>query len=180
MHLNGTAYPCAAYETTGVEPAASYLLPWIVPALVSCLGLGVGVAGGKLYIFQHRWLVDAQWATGSTFLHSCGLPRWFTSLPLGRHEAIRIGNRLFCKPSMQALLGFASVTPQQTATAKPKADERTLHLISIYDLLLATAPACVFTPKIYGDVVKNELKPPSKKRLDRCTSYEHSRGSCVC
>ncbi|KDO26441.1 hypothetical protein SPRG_08244 [Saprolegnia parasitica CBS 223.65] len=179
MHLNGKAYPCAAYETSGVEPAASYLLPWIVPALVICLGLGVLVAVSKLYYFQHRWLLDAQWATGSTFLTACGLPRWFTSLPLGRHEAIKIGNRLFCKPSMQALLGFASVTPQVPAS-KAKSDERTLHLVSIYDLLLATAPACVYTPKIYGDVVKNELKPPSTKRLDRRASYEHSRGSCVC
>ncbi|KDO16285.1 hypothetical protein SPRG_18181, partial [Saprolegnia parasitica CBS 223.65] len=141
MHLNGEAYPCAAYETSGVEPAASYLLPWIVPALVICLGLGVLVAVGKLYYFQHRWLLDAQWATGSTFLTACGLPRWFTSLPLGRHEAIKIGNRLFCKPSMQALLGFASVTPQVPAS-KAKSDERALHLVSIYDLLLATAPAC--------------------------------------
>ncbi|KDO16284.1 hypothetical protein SPRG_18180 [Saprolegnia parasitica CBS 223.65] len=116
---------------------------------------------------------------------ACGLPNWFTSLPLDKSEAIKIGNRLFCKPSMQARMGYASVTVQPSniihVRSATTANEPAFLLLSVYTLLLALTPPwlrCV-GPKVFGEIAKSELQPAATKRLDPRMVYAHSRGSCV-
>ncbi|EQC37822.1 hypothetical protein SDRG_04846 [Saprolegnia diclina VS20] len=185
MHLNGTAYPCGAYNTAGVATTVSNLLPSILLSVFLCIAFGSVVASAQLRYYQRRWLLDASWTKDSAFMMACGLPHWFTSLPLDKHEAIKIGNRLFCKPSMQARMGYASVTVQPSnviyVRAVAKTDEPTFLLLSVYTLLLALTPPwlrCV-GPNVFGEIAKSELQPATTKRLDPRMAYAHSRGSCV-
>ncbi|OQR93480.1 hypothetical protein ACHHYP_02509 [Achlya hypogyna] len=186
LNINGTEYPCGAYDPSGVATATEQLLSSIVVPLAGCAGASVLYAVVKTRIVRRKWCLDTRWSTGNAFMQACGVPNWVTSLPLDETEAIRIGNRHFCKPSMQARLGFASVVPAVATNAVHvrsvrEAEDKMYFLISIYDLLFATTPHQVraYRPRIYGEITRNGFRPATTRRLDGSTSYQLSRGTCA-
>ncbi|KAG9399022.1 hypothetical protein AC1031_012457 [Aphanomyces cochlioides] len=137
------------------------------------------------------FLLNVAWTKTNGFLDACQMPHWITGLPLDEHNMIKIGNKLYCKPSLQATLGFASVVPRRhllqsdnnRAAEKPSNDEMEMTLVSIY----ATAPTLssmhrwlprLLSPSVFGTIKKNSFTRPLGHTLDD-DQYVHDRGVCA-
>ncbi|KAG9402138.1 hypothetical protein AC1031_007851 [Aphanomyces cochlioides] len=113
------------------------------------------------------------------------MPNWITSLGLDEQKMIKIGNKLFCKPSTQVTLGCASIvqpesgkdTTKSSATMSP--ENETTTIISVYCLLPILLSMHNWlptwaTPTVFGTVTKNMFTP----RVDAIVSrekYIHTR-----
>ncbi|OQR91190.1 hypothetical protein ACHHYP_04906 [Achlya hypogyna] len=182
MNVSGTLCACGAYEISGTEPASATLSPRIAAALVLC-----GAASIAYATVQHRsatraWCMDVAWAHSNGFMTACGLPHWLSGLPLDQSDAVRIGNRFFCKPSMQARMGFATVVPRpalRKVQAEAPAAEDTYLLVSMYDLVPALLSCRWYRPRLLGRVVKNMFVRTATERLSNAVAYAQSDGTCV-
>ncbi|CAK4143948.1 unnamed protein product [Aphanomyces euteiches] len=143
---------------------------------------------------QHgTFLLNIAWTKTNGFLDACQMPHWITGLPLEEHNMVKIGNKLYCKPSTQATLGlgFASVVPRRRllvdardrAAEKPSNDEMEMTLVSIY----ATVPTLLsmhrylprwLSPNVFGTIKKNSFTRANGHTLDD-EPYVHNRGVCV-
>ncbi|EQC37817.1 hypothetical protein SDRG_04841 [Saprolegnia diclina VS20] len=187
MHIGGNDCACGAYDTTGVETATAYLFGFIVWAVGGCAVASVVYAVLATYLRSQIWCLRTEWAKENAFMRACGLPHWCSGLPLDEADAIRIGSRLFCKPSMQARMGFGTLlltaphARKVLAQDTTSADEPTYVLVSIYALLPSLLPPSLrqISPRIFGEIKKNTLSPPATRRLRRSTRYEQSDGTCV-
>ncbi|KDO26445.1 hypothetical protein SPRG_08248 [Saprolegnia parasitica CBS 223.65] len=188
MHIGGNECACGAYDTTGVETATAYLLGSIAWAVGGCAVASVLYAILSSYLRSQIWYLRTEWAKDNAFMRACGLPHWCSGLPLDEADAIRIGSRLFCKPSMQARMGFGTLLPSApkaravlVQVPTTGAEEPTYMLVSIYALLPALLPPSLrlISPRLFGDIKKNTLSQAGTRRLRRGTRYEQSDGTCV-
>ncbi|EQC30684.1 hypothetical protein SDRG_11737 [Saprolegnia diclina VS20] len=115
LTINGVDRPAGAYNTASVACIGSLLLPWLVYPLMSCLGFSILSAMSCRYLYDRQWTLDIAWTQRNALLSATRLPRLLTSLPLGEESAISIGNKVFCKPSAQAVLGFATIVERTTS-----------------------------------------------------------------
>ncbi|OQS03382.1 hypothetical protein THRCLA_21178, partial [Thraustotheca clavata] len=163
----------SGYYTAPAAPAINYLIHrmW-APALLSFCA-SILYSKLKLMFEGHFGFVKTDWMTTNTFLSNCGIPNWITSMPVATQNAIRIGNRWFCKPSTQVLFGYASVVPQSSSKVmseiSSKAEEDNIDLISIYDLGWAILlDRCIlFRPKRFGSTTKNQFSKASSGEARR-------------
>ncbi|CAK5039855.1 unnamed protein product [Aphanomyces euteiches] len=140
---------------------------------------------------QHgTFLLNIAWTKTNGFLDACRMPHWITGLPLDEHGMVKIGNKLYCKPSLQATIGFASAVPRRLvvdardrAAEKPSNDEMEMTLVSIY----ATVPTLLsmhrylprwLSPNVFGTIKKNIFTRANGHTLDD-EPYVHNRGVCV-
>ncbi|KDO32472.1 hypothetical protein SPRG_02949 [Saprolegnia parasitica CBS 223.65] len=187
LHIDGRDCPCGAFATIAIAPAINEVLPAIFGWLAVCYLASVVYGVCKLRLFSGKWLLDAAWTKDNVFIKVCGAPHWTTTLPFDAADTVRIGHRLFCKPSMVARLGFVALTAKPAARhvlteAKTKSDDDGIfYLVSVYDFLPALLPPYwrVYAPKILGHIKSNDLQPPSSHRLAPSKQFTFTRGSCV-
>ncbi|CAK4149924.1 unnamed protein product [Aphanomyces euteiches] len=133
-------------------------------------------------------LLNLAWTRTNGFMDNCRMPNWITGLPLDERKMIKIGNKLFCKPSTQATLGIATVVPRiepDDVLQKPHRghDDKKMTLVSIYSLVPIVSSMHRWLPKglqpkIVGTVHKNEFTPGLQHAIEP-HHYTHHRGSCV-
>ncbi|OQR89780.1 hypothetical protein ACHHYP_06049 [Achlya hypogyna] len=178
FYARGEFWASGAYTADGAPTAIGQLLPQMWPAVIIALAVAVvysslaHVAGGR------SLLVRTEWTASSGFLKACGLPKWISSMPLGQHHGIKIGNRTFCKPSTQVLFGYASVTPaasRQVLVADTAKEESDIELVSVYDLVWAVLG---LRPHRFGTNDKNRFTAASG-RLKASRKYSHTRGGAI-
>ncbi|EQC41917.1 hypothetical protein SDRG_00772 [Saprolegnia diclina VS20] len=187
LHLDGQDCPCGAYATASIPPAIHNVLPailtWLAVSYLASVVFGVC----KLRFFRNKWLLDAKWTKDNVFIKVCGAPHWTTTLPFDTADTVRIGYRLFCKPNMVARLGFAAFSAKPAAQhvlaegCAKSSDIDVVYLVSIYDFFPALIPPRwrTYAPKILGEIKRNDLQPPSSRRLAPSKQYISTRGSCV-
>ncbi|RHY21738.1 hypothetical protein DYB32_009721 [Aphanomyces invadans] len=193
MNFSGVVRPTGAYSADGAETVVAHNLAGTATAVAVCLAVSVAYSTLVRVSMTGRVFLHTSWTSTNGFLNQCRLPRWITGLPLDQTNAIKIGNKLFCKPSTQAVLGFAVVVDvaadryhvQSDQSAKTASfSKHTLTLIPVYWLVptLARVFAVVppwMTPRIFGTIDKNMFAHSSRdKHLDHRT-YVHCRGACV-
>ncbi|EQC30685.1 hypothetical protein SDRG_11738 [Saprolegnia diclina VS20] len=200
LTINGVDRPAGAYDMASVPSAASLLLTHMLyPALVSILA-SIGLATAHRYVTCRSWSISTTWTATNAFLLATRKPSYLTSLPLGQEAAITIGNKCFCKPSTQAILGYATVTQgtstkvfaattTQTETrggpssssvaALPKANAPVALVLSTYQLLPVLL-GCL-RPRPFGSVAANQFVSTSDSgNSDHATKrFVYSRGFCV-
>ncbi|CAK4401029.1 unnamed protein product [Aphanomyces euteiches] len=110
---------------------------------------------------------------------------------------IKIGNKLFCKPSTQAMLGFATILPRKqqivpndtndhSKRASSGSENETMTLISVYSLLPLllsslhhSIPENVFF-HVFGTVQNNQFHPGGTQAPPlHEQNFRHHRGSCA-
>ncbi|KAF0693746.1 Aste57867_15320 [Aphanomyces stellatus] len=205
MHVNGVDWPSGSYTGAGTPQALSYLSQSIYLPLVICFIFSVLVPAAMHFKQQKRFVHDDDmmvchsdtsqrwdslfmgiaWCKTNSFLTHATVPNLITSLPLEQSNAIKIGNKMYCKPSTQALMGFATVvahellavvSPESTSTSKATVEVPN-DVISIYALV----PTMLTYPhwfKQYGKIHKNQYTPSANGKLAR-KKYRHTRGACV-
>ncbi|EQC41912.1 hypothetical protein SDRG_00767 [Saprolegnia diclina VS20] len=187
LHLDGQDCACGAYATAAIPPAINGVLPAIFGWLAVCYIASVVYGVCKLRFFSDKWLLDANWTKDNVFIKVCGAPHWTTTLPFDAADTVRIGHRLFCKPSMVARLGFVALAAKPatrrvlTEAAAKNDDDGVLCLVSVYDFLAALLPPRwrPYAPKILGQIKSNDIQPPSSCRLAPSKQFTFTRGSCV-
>ncbi|OQS06589.1 hypothetical protein THRCLA_01363 [Thraustotheca clavata] len=173
--------------TSGADPAINYLISkmWL-PVILSLVG-SIIYAKLKNIAEGHNAVVNIEWTTSNKFLVSCGIPRWITSMPLSPHHAIKIGNRMFCKPSTQVLFGYACVVRCTSArvlteTHNEHSDESEIDIISIYDLawLIILDRLIPCRPRRCGINSGNKFNQENTHpRLLKNRLYKHTRGAAI-
>ncbi|OQS06591.1 hypothetical protein THRCLA_20341 [Thraustotheca clavata] len=143
----------------------------------------------KLVVGGRSTFASTEWMKANTFLFTCGAPRWITSMPVAAHNAIKIGNRWFCKPSTQVLFGYVSVEPIATSKvltelSTVKSEEGPVDLISIYDLgwTILCDRWFSYRPRRIGVNMKNKfvkLTSTDNPRLSKSKNYTLTRGSAI-
>ncbi|KDO26443.1 hypothetical protein SPRG_08246 [Saprolegnia parasitica CBS 223.65] len=190
MNVSGRLCGCGAYDANSIESATTLTLGNILLAVCCCFLMSILYAMAKLQFFQKKCLLDTTWTRQNVFLAQSTMPYWFTGLPLDQADAIKIGNKLFCKPSMQARMGLAAVVvaPEMRRILVAKeakvidpGPEDVVYLVSVYDLVWGILPRYLrlYMPQVQSEIVKNVLTAPTKKRLQRHKTYKYSRGTCV-
>ncbi|EQC37819.1 hypothetical protein SDRG_04843 [Saprolegnia diclina VS20] len=190
MNVSGRVCGCGAYDANSIASATSLTLGNIVIAVCTCFLMSIVYAMAKLQFFQKKCVLDTTWTKNNEFLSQSAMPYWFTGLPLDQADAIKIGNKLFCKPSMQARMGLAAVViaPEmrrilvaKEAKVVDTAPEEVFYLVSVYDLVWGILPRYLrlYMPMVQSEIVKNVLTAPTKKRLQRAKTFKYSRGTCV-
>ncbi|OQR91489.1 hypothetical protein THRCLA_08971 [Thraustotheca clavata] len=110
-----------------------------------------------------------------------GLRIWVLSIILlDQDDAIKMGNRLFCKPSMQARMSYTTVIREknhhQVMTTEVNASEGTgddiFYLVNIYGLITAIIPASWrwIAPNVHGVISDYTFAAPTSKRLNKSVS----------
>ncbi|OQR81058.1 hypothetical protein ACHHYP_16813 [Achlya hypogyna] len=182
--INGTERPAGAYDMTSVPTTATLLLPQLGYTVLFAFIASVLVAmARRFYCF-----ITTSWTATNGFLQETRLPNLLTGLPLGREAAITIGNKSFCKPSTQAILGYATIVqaaPQkvcattvaatEAATVTRKTDAPLALVMSTY--LLVPVLFGWLPPRPLGAVVGNHFG--SAEAVNTRKRFEYSRGFCV-
>ncbi|KAG9417175.1 hypothetical protein AC1031_001565 [Aphanomyces cochlioides] len=108
--VNGTLQPSGAYMAEPVPTIATHMFPYCFTAQL--IVLFVVIADSLIHRKRHHgtFLLDLSWTNTNGFLVACGVPRWITGISLDASHAIKIGNKLFVKPSLQVVLGSARPT----------------------------------------------------------------------
>ncbi|KAG9399034.1 hypothetical protein AC1031_012470 [Aphanomyces cochlioides] len=189
LNISGVLRPSGAYANDGqLRSAVSLLLPASMIIVASCMFVSVSLSTYYLKRDCNKFFLSLEWTRTNGFLSQCTMPNWITGLPLDEFKVIKIGNKLFCKPSMQATLGFATVVPFKSiqsgsvSPAKKNGDE-TYTLVSVYSLLPTLASLHLWLPKafqlkIFGTSTKNEFTSGTDAGLGQ-DRYVHHRGTCL-
>ncbi|KAF0717253.1 Aste57867_2404 [Aphanomyces stellatus] len=194
LNVSGVVRPSGAYTTSGIRTTMQFLAAPTFTTLGICLVVSIVFSTlRRKCIARGSWLLNVQWTNTNGFLERAGRPHWITGLPLESSNAIKIGNKLFCKPSTQAILGFAIVAAKDTAEKYTESDivqqnrhastHESLFVISMYHLaptlcrLYVWLPAKV-TPSLFGMIEKNAFIVSHDQQIGH-TPYIHRRGTCV-
>ncbi|KAF0714606.1 hypothetical protein As57867_003777, partial [Aphanomyces stellatus] len=195
FNVSGTFQPSGAYTSAGIDTVMNLMIQRTYKTMGICLAISIGFATLRRKIYFGTLLVDVGWTRTNSFLSGCGTPHWLTGLPLESQNAIKIGNKLYCKPSTQAVMGFAVVvdhvaeTHQVAAGGAPigrrpsvQLSDLNMALVNVYVLVPALwrifrwLPATT-TPCLYGTVDKNTFTR-SNQHIGGAT-FHHHRGMCV-
>ncbi|KAF0683747.1 Aste57867_24217 [Aphanomyces stellatus] len=186
LHINGQDWPSGSYTVAGTPSVVTQLTPSIVqPVVVSFVG--AIVVSTLIRVVKYKSvLMNLSWCKTNSFLTHAVVPNFITSLPLEQSNAIKIGNKMYCKPSTQALMGYATVVTNETGSAvasgngvdeKKKPTAPPNHVISIYALV----PAMFVVPHVFkqvGTIEHNKFTPSKNANLDK-RRFAHTRGACV-
>ncbi|KAH9158487.1 hypothetical protein LEN26_002941 [Aphanomyces euteiches] len=189
LNISGIVHSSGAFAYGGfAKSCMSLMLPttfavWVIGVLVSVL---VPQINRKRH--KGTFLLNLAWTRTNGFLDNCGMPNWITGLPLDEHKMIKIGNKLFCKPSTQATLGIATVVPREEpgdGLQNPHEDQedKKMTLVSVYCLLpivwsIHRWLPQLLRPKVVGTVHKNEFTSGLGHAIEP-NHYRHNRGSCL-
>ncbi|RHY81712.1 hypothetical protein DYB31_004943 [Aphanomyces astaci] len=106
--INGSMWTSGAYvieSDVGITPVIYIVLPDLVVCMVVAWVLSI-LAHKVLW---GRCLLNTAWTSQNAFLNELTTPQWVTSLDLDEANAISIGNKRYCKPSLMVLLGYCTV-----------------------------------------------------------------------
>ncbi|KDO34507.1 hypothetical protein SPRG_00570 [Saprolegnia parasitica CBS 223.65] len=184
MYVNQATWPSGAYVAEGTPAVATFLSSLAVYPVLIAIGVSMLLSMGHRRLRSRGLLLRTQWCTTNSFLRYAKRPQYITSLPLEESNAIKIGAKLFCKPSTMALMGYGIVAEAETDPAPGAAMKRpqtTFVLVSIYALLPALLHNIWRMPVFIAGVIRgNQFEPAAAKAtLDRTREYVHKRGSCV-
>ncbi|CAK4717379.1 unnamed protein product [Aphanomyces euteiches] len=181
-----------SYTAEGTPPSVKHIMNSIVQPLVVSFVCSLVLSTVYRLVAHKRVFMALGWCKTNSFLTFAKTPNFITALPLEQTNAIRIGNKMFCKPSTQALMGYASVVetkytvcyylscscmdiPESVASDKRNATSPH-RVISIYALVASMLfPSFV---QQYGTTSNNEFTQKTKKKLEK-KKYNHTRGACV-
>ncbi|EQC30689.1 hypothetical protein SDRG_11742 [Saprolegnia diclina VS20] len=174
-----------------IPPSSATLWPVMLYTTLGTFGAAIVWAMLQRFAFYREWVVPTGWTKTNGFLKHTRLPNFVSGLPLGAEAAISIGNKTFCKPSTQAVLGYASVVQRpstkvyatataDTSTAVPNQKNETpvAYVISTYSLV-SVLLGC-FRPNPLGTIQGNEFKTVARSEVPHTSAqYDYSRGYCV-
>ncbi|KAG9402139.1 hypothetical protein AC1031_007843 [Aphanomyces cochlioides] len=187
FNISGVLRPSGAYSNVGVVPVITIMAPPSAAIVLFCLLVSILFSGIHRKIKHGTFLLNIEWTSTNSFLDQCGMPRWITGLPLDQHNMVKIGNKMFCKPSLQTILGYASVRPisavQEVKAGTNSDNEATTILISVYALIPVLLSLHRWLPKwaspaIFGYVTKNKFVAGNDNRLS-LERFENFKGTCV-
>ncbi|EQC41735.1 hypothetical protein SDRG_01690 [Saprolegnia diclina VS20] len=184
MYVNQATWPSGAYVAEGTPAVATLLSSLVAYPILIALGASMLLSMGHRRLRSRGLLLHTQWCTANSFLRYAKRPQYITSLPLEESNAIKIGAKLFCKPSTMALMGYGIVAEAEadpTPDAAMKRPQTTFVLVSIYALLPALLRSGWRMPVLIAGVIRGNQFEPTKGKttLDRTREYVHKRGSCV-
>ncbi|EQC30688.1 hypothetical protein SDRG_11741 [Saprolegnia diclina VS20] len=199
LNINGTDRPSGAYTAEAVTSVGALLLPSML--LPTAIAFGVAIVYGLVQRYQscRKWLIPMAWTANNSFLRGRRLPHYLTSLPLGPETTIRLGHKSFLKPSVQAVMGYASVVEaidghQSGAFSKRssntsvvpstngtrKASEATSITVIISTYALVPVLLGWIRPRPLGAIVANAfLSAKVTATSTEHKTFVYSRGACV-
>ncbi|ETW03707.1 hypothetical protein, variant 1 [Aphanomyces invadans] len=192
VELFGQAWPCGSYTVEGTPAVMTYLIWEILHPLIASFVAAVVVAALLHKYHHHSYLTHVTWCQSNAFLRHAGVPNWITSLPLEQTNAIKIGTKVFCKPSTQALMGYSSLValrPQASTFKSVQPDhgapagshsQGVFYVVSIYALLPSTVVPWLC--QHHGTIEHYQFTPAhghSRLAPDKAATYVHSRGACT-
>ncbi|ETV88488.1 hypothetical protein H257_00072 [Aphanomyces astaci] len=178
FYVNNASWPSGSYVAEGTPPVVTYLAETIVTAGGGSFGIAIAISSIYRRIRHKKWLVSTVWCRSNSVLSALHLPNCITALPLDPSNGIKMGNKMYCKPSTIAIMGYTAVVERQK-WGKDKRDANQLpsQLISIYALLpVMVVPSWVSS---FGTVDHNHFTPTPATRLAQAKRFMHTRGSCV-
>ncbi|KAH9153599.1 hypothetical protein AeRB84_004179 [Aphanomyces euteiches] len=197
LNVSGNLCSSGAYANHGrMESAHSLLFPSGLVVMASCTFLAMTIAMARLKWTHGTYLLNLDWTTSNKFISHCGRPHWISTLPLHRARMIKIGHKLYCKPSCQAALGIATIDAQRgqvndcgSIAIHPKKlhgasdDDNELTLVSVYSLPLIlysihTWVPQMLRPTIFGTVKRYTFSPQPTSRIEN-RKFAHHRGICA-
>ncbi|KDO27331.1 hypothetical protein SPRG_07578 [Saprolegnia parasitica CBS 223.65] len=175
-----------AYLSASVPSAIERLLPTILGAFgfsLLCSVLGP-------IVLHRQWVLNMDFFQRNPFLATEFVPQYVTFLPAYEHDCIKYGNKIFVKPSMLALLGYAMLREKvpdshhvvvvQPAHQKPTPAPVAVALVSIYDLVASILPHALHAPRIRGWVLNYQFKAaPAGTTLTKHATYRPTKGMCI-
>ncbi|KAG9399026.1 hypothetical protein AC1031_012462 [Aphanomyces cochlioides] len=196
LNISGVLRPSGAYANGGkVDSALELLVPSGLASVAACMVLSILLSTFRLKRSHGTYLLNLEWTRSNNFITKCGSPSWISGLPLHRAQMIKIGNKLYCKPSGQVTLGYATIathreefqgsdaTTTKSSTIRADVEENELTLVSVYKLLAILCSIHmkiprILRPTIFGSVKKYEFKP-DEANLIHTHEFVHHRGTCV-
>ncbi|CAK4130739.1 unnamed protein product [Aphanomyces euteiches] len=192
LTISGQVQPSGAFRHGGkLESVMRFMAPLTVASIASCIFVLLVVDQVRRKRRCNVFLMNLAWTRTNCCLLSCGMPNWITGLPLDEERMVKIGNKIYCKPSTVVTLGYAVFTPRRPlVSSSQKAAQRTnsvddlpLTLVSVYQVvpLLCSINTWLpkwLRPKIFGEIRKHEFTPAKDQHMDT-NQYSHSRGTCV-
>ncbi|ETW03709.1 hypothetical protein H310_05090 [Aphanomyces invadans] len=181
LHVNDADWPSGSYTAAGTPIAMSHLETAVVAPLFICFACAVFLSAVVRFAAHQCVLMNLSWCATNSFLTHVQVPNCITSLPLEQSNAIRIGSKMYCKPSTQALMGYATVVARGEWTSSRKESTGTKpnvpnFVISIYALVPSMIMPSIWTQ--YGKIEHNQFTPHSRAKLEKAR-YKHTRGACV-
>ncbi|OQR81214.1 hypothetical protein ACHHYP_16642 [Achlya hypogyna] len=178
MDVNNATWPSGAYIAEGTATAFTQLQSPILTALFVSWAASLAYSTMRRCVKLRRVFLSTEWCMTNSFLSHVAPPTFLTTLPLEQTSAIRIGNRMFCKPSTMALLGYATVLNEKASIASKKGDDE-YSVVSIYSLVMALyAPRWCISPSTVGAIVSNAFQARVDP-LDKTKKHVYTRGTCV-
>ncbi|KAF0699742.1 Aste57867_9711 [Aphanomyces stellatus] len=194
LNISGLLRPSGAYTSDGIETAMSHMATLTFTIVVVCMLVSIAYSSLRRKLRHGTFFMHVAWTKTNSFLDRCNAPRYVSGLPLDQVHAIKIGNKLYCKPSTQAVLGFATLVNEKPPSesddkVKPSAPAKDvpMTLVSVYHLVPSIwhvyrwLPAWL-SPSVVGRVEKNQFKAVDKqggeRRLGQKRCYHH-RGTCI-
>ncbi|KAH9132130.1 hypothetical protein LEN26_007515 [Aphanomyces euteiches] len=189
LNISGVLRPSGAYANDGqLGSAVNLLFPVSMIVVAICMIMSVSFSTYYLKRDHNMLFLSLEWTRTNGFLSHCTMPNWITGLPLDEFKVIKIGNKLFCKPSTQATLGFATVVSSETTKLNivipmTSHEEETLTIVSVYSLLPCLASLHRWLPrplhiKTFGTSMNNEFIAAPQGNLDS-EHYSHHCGTCL-
>ncbi|KAH9112954.1 hypothetical protein AeMF1_012788 [Aphanomyces euteiches] len=190
LNIYGEVRSSGAYDTEKMTSAVTVVLPTSGLIILGCILFSIAVSTFQLKRRHGTYLMSVEWTRSNSFLNHCGMPNWISGLPLVESEIIKIGNKLYCKPSTQATLGFATIVPHESQSDSSDSSKRssnrhveTMSFVSVYSLLPVVLSIHRWLPKIlcptiFGTVTKNQFTPGQAGHLEK-QQYVHHLGTCA-
>ncbi|OQR95935.1 hypothetical protein ACHHYP_00006 [Achlya hypogyna] len=180
MNINNATWPSGAYVAAGTPSVITLLKSQIVPHLFLSWVAAWAWSTLQLLLFHRQFLLSTAWCNTNSFLTHVSPPTFITALPLEQSNAIKIGNRTFCKPSTMALMGYASVLEVSNKVDTSKQENHDLAIVSIYALIPALfAPLWwPWRPRLVGKITSNMFLA-KRHQLNSKKQFTYSRGTCI-
>ncbi|OQS02986.1 hypothetical protein THRCLA_04693 [Thraustotheca clavata] len=151
LFLNNQTWPSGAYVATSTASTLTLLSDEIISPLFVAWGISMMYTTLYRKFVYNRLFLSTEWCSTNSFLSHITPPNFLTTLPLEQSNAIRIGNRMFCKPSTMALLGYASVLEVEHDRVVDSKIGEDFSIVSIYNLVPALyCPRFCYTPRVVG------------------------------
>ncbi|KAF0721571.1 hypothetical protein Ae201684P_007685 [Aphanomyces euteiches] len=99
FNISGVVRPSGACSIDGVEEVFTTMAPATIMITITSIVVAIVVPSYQHKVKHGTYLVNLEWTESNRFLTHGGMPNWITGLPLEEEMMIKIGNKLFCKPS---------------------------------------------------------------------------------
>ncbi|KAG9409306.1 hypothetical protein AC1031_019557 [Aphanomyces cochlioides] len=98
LHANDADWPCGSYTAEGTPPSVKHIMSSIVQPLVVSFVCSLVLSTVYRLVSHKRVFMALGWCKTNSFLTFAKTPNFITALPLEQTNAIKIGNKMFCKP----------------------------------------------------------------------------------